>query len=35
MKIQWQIKPFENLSANELYDILRLRSEIFVVEHKW
>lgn len=32
MGIQWKIKPFENLSANELYDILRLRSEIFVVE---
>jgi ElaA protein len=32
MQIQWKIKPFENLSANELYDIMRLRSEIFVVE---
>jgi ElaA protein len=32
MEIQWKIKPFETLSANELYDILRLRSEIFVVE---
>jgi ElaA protein len=32
MKIQWQIKPFEDLSVHELYDILRLRSEIFVVE---
>ena len=32
MKIQWKIKPFETLSTNELYDILRLRSEIFVVE---
>lgn len=32
MEIQWQIKSFENLSANELYDILRLRSAIFVVE---
>ena len=32
MKIQWKIKPFETLSVNELYDILRLRSEIFVVE---
>ena len=32
MKIQWKIKPFENLATNELYDILRLRSEIFVVE---
>lgn len=32
MGIQWKIKAFENLSVNELYDILRLRSEIFVVE---
>lgn len=32
MKIHWKIKPFETLSTNELYDILRLRSEIFVVE---
>jgi ElaA protein len=32
MEIHWKIKPFENLSVNELYDILRLRSEIFVVE---
>jgi len=32
MGIQWQIKSFENLSVNELYDFLRLRSEIFVVE---
>ena len=34
MGIQWKIKAFENLSANELYDILRLRSEIFVVEQR-
>ena len=32
MEIQWTIKSFENLSVNELYDILKLRSEIFVVE---
>ena len=32
MKIHWKLKPFEALSVNELYDILRLRSEIFVVE---
>ena len=32
MGIQWKIKSFDSLSANELYDILRLRSEIFVVE---
>jgi ElaA protein len=28
----WKIKPFEALSVNELYDLLKLRSEIFVVE---
>jgi ElaA protein len=32
MGLHWKIKAFENLSVNELYDILRLRSEIFVVE---
>jgi ElaA protein len=32
MEIRWKIKPFETLTTNELYDILRLRSEIFVVE---
>jgi ElaA protein len=32
MKIKWQIKPFDALSVTELYAILRLRSEIFVVE---
>jgi ElaA protein len=32
MEIHWKIKSFEDLSVHELYDILRLRSEIFVVE---
>lgn len=32
MAIQWKIKPFEALSVHELYDLLKLRSEIFVVE---
>ena len=32
MPIQWIIKKFEALSVVELYQILRLRSEIFVVE---
>src|SRR6478609_4044410 len=32
MIIEWKIKPFEALSVNELYDILQLRSRIFVVE---
>lgn len=32
MELKWKIKPFEALNVNELYDLLRLRSEIFVVE---
>jgi ElaA protein len=32
MALQWTIKPFEALTVNELYDLLKLRSEIFVVE---
>lgn len=32
MELKWKIKPFEALTANELYDLLKLRSEIFVVE---
>jgi ElaA protein len=30
--IQWIIKNFDELSVHELYAILRLRSEVFVVE---
>lgn len=32
MQINWQLKPFHNLTAAELYQVLRLRSEVFVVE---
>lgn len=32
MEIEWKIKRFKELSAGELYDLLRLRSEVFVVE---
>ena len=32
MQIKWVTKKFEALSVVELYQILRLRSEIFVVE---
>lgn len=32
MAIQWKIKRFDELSVHELYDLLKLRSEIFVVE---
>lgn len=30
--IKWTIKKFDDLSVQELYTILRLRSEVFVVE---
>ena len=30
--IQWQTKKFNELNSVELYDLLRLRSEVFVVE---
>ena len=32
MFIKWKIKRFEALSVSELYQILQLRSEVFVVE---
>ncbi|OCB75439.1 GNAT family N-acetyltransferase [Flavobacterium crassostreae] len=32
MALQWQTKPFEALTVNELYDLLQLRSQVFVVE---
>lgn len=32
MDIQWKIRRFEALSHTELYDLLQLRSEVFVVE---
>jgi ElaA protein len=32
MNIEWRIKRFETLSLQELYEMLRLRSEVFVVE---
>lgn len=30
--LKWNIKSFRDLSVDELYDLLQLRSEIFVVE---
>jgi ElaA protein len=30
--IIWMCKPFENLSVHELYAIIKLRNEVFVVE---
>lgn len=32
MKISWTVKSFEELSNKELYAILKLRAEVFVVE---
>ncbi len=32
MSLIWKIKPFEALSLSELYNVLQLRSEVFVVE---
>lgn len=32
MQIQWTTKKFSMLSVDELYQILKLRSEVFVVE---
>lgn len=32
--MNWKIKSFENLSLEELYDMLRLRVEVFVLEQK-
>ena len=32
MSLIWKIKPFEALSLSELYNVIQLRSEVFVVE---
>ncbi len=32
MALKWKISPFDGLSIPELYQVLRLRSEVFVVE---
>ena len=32
MNLEWKIKRFEALTTTELYDLLQLRSEVFVVE---
>ena len=32
--ISWSIKSFDELKKSELYDFLKLRSEVFVVEQK-
>jgi ElaA protein len=32
MNLTWHCKPFESLSAKELYNILRLRTSVFILE---
>lgn len=32
MEIQWKIKRFEELSTSELYGLLRLREQVFIIE---
>ncbi len=32
MQIDWQIKPFQELTVDQLYRILQLRTEIFMLE---
>lgn len=34
MNVHWTVKPFAALSADELYELLRLREEVFVVEQQ-
>lgn len=30
--IEWKIKPFEKLSGAEVYEILKMRQEVFIIE---
>jgi ElaA protein len=32
LKLHWVVKSFEQLSTRELYELLRLRNEVFIVE---
>lgn len=34
MKLTWQFKTFNDLSSEEMYALLKLRSEVFVVEQQ-
>jgi ElaA protein len=34
LKLEWNLKKFEELEVEELYELLRLRSEVFVVEQQ-
>lgn len=33
-QLTWNLKPFEELSPTELYELLQLRSEVFVIEQQ-
>jgi ElaA protein len=33
-KIQWEVKPFRQLSVNTLFEVLKLRVDVFVVEQQ-
>lgn len=33
-KLEWSLKSFDELTNNELYELLRLRNEVFVLEQK-
>ena len=34
LKLNWELKKFDELTNEELYEMLRLRSEVFVIEQK-
>ena len=34
MSIDWQVKTFDELSLSQLYAILKLRNEVFILEQK-
>jgi ElaA protein len=34
LKLNWNLKKFNELTVEELYELLRLRSEVFVVEQQ-
>jgi len=33
MKVEWQIRKFEEFSLKEFHDLIQLRIEVFVLEH--
>jgi len=34
MQIDWKLKTFDELNVHELYELLKIRSEVFVVEQQ-